>query len=178
MAKITGCPMDPSWRSWDVWSPERTLAGAVDGVVCRQAQAMQHGAKLSEQPVLWEVAPDDAEFHAPAGDAGFVDGSPSHRHAEFAIDGQQVHIDCLVAHKWGPSRFYVEYRIFVDGVLAGRGGESSLPQGGASDRDLPAVALFGQDRVLTVDGHGMLAVWKRAGETGSDLLMAEGRGTT
>jgi hypothetical protein len=177
MAKITTCPLAPTWRGWDVWSPERTLGGATEGAVCRQARATPRGARLSEQPVLWEVSPDDAEFHPPAGDAGFVDGSPSHRHAEFAIDGHQVHIDCLVAHKWGPSRFYVEYRIFVDGALAGRGGESSLPQGGIPDKNLPAVALLGQDKVLTVDAHGTLAVWERAVESGDDVPVADGHST-
>jgi hypothetical protein len=66
------------------------------------------------------------------------------------INNHVVHIDMVDVRKYGPGRSVREFRIFVDGELAGRAGECgcSLGFGGG---DLPAVARIDSDAVMTVD---------------------------
>jgi hypothetical protein len=80
----------------------------------------------------------------------YRDGYPRHHHAETPINGHLIHIDVVNVLKYGPGRSVREFRIFVDGELAGRGGDCgcSLGFGGG---DLPAVARIDSDVVLTVD---------------------------
>ena len=59
-------------------------------------------------------------------------------------------MDWTHAHKHGPGRTITKVRIFVDGRLAGRGGRCGCSPGVGGD-DLPAVALIGSGRTLSVD---------------------------
>jgi hypothetical protein len=79
-----------------------------------------------------------------------------------SCDGHRVHIDIVSALKFGPGREYHECRIFVDGRLAGRGGDCgcSLGFGGS---DLPSVAAVGRDAAVTVDllpGDPVVELWQ------------------
>ena len=80
----------------------------------------------------------------------YSEGSPRHLHAETVIDGARIHVDWVYARKHGPGRSITEIRIFVDGRLAGRGGQCGCALGFGKD-DLPAVALLGGGKALTVD---------------------------
>ena len=80
------------------------------------------------------------------------------------IDGRTVHVDWVSNsnQKGGPGRALTEFRVFVDGQLAGRGGEWGCSLG-AGGRDLPLVARIGADTALTLDhmGRGLpiVEVW-------------------
>jgi hypothetical protein len=73
----------------------------------------------------WERAPDDA-------------------------DGVQVHIDRATARLHGPGRAHLEFRIYVNGQLAGRGVASGCSLGFGGN-DLPAVTIIATNLALTVD---------------------------
>jgi hypothetical protein len=77
-------------------------------------------------------------------------GSPRLLHAETVIGGAHIHVDWAYARKHGPGRSITEIRIFVDGSLAGRGGQCGCALGFGKG-DLPAVALLGGGKALTVD---------------------------
>jgi hypothetical protein len=104
----------------------------------------------------WELARDDAAFEpmtsAESGqpDWKYSEGSPRHLHAEAVIGAARVHVDWVHARKHGPGRSITEVRIFVDGRLVGRGGQCGCSLG-FGKKDLPAVALLGGGKALTVD---------------------------
>jgi hypothetical protein len=83
-------------------------------------------------------------------------------HAQTMLDGHRVHIDVLSATKYGPGRSYQECRIFVDGRLAGRGGDCGCSLGFGTS-DFPAVAAVGMDAAMTFDsigGYPVVEFWK------------------
>jgi hypothetical protein len=82
--------------------------------------------------------------------SGSQDEGLTHTHAEASVVGRVLHIDRVSGTRFGPGRSIVEFRLFFDGVLAGRGGSvgCSLGFGG---RDLPAVALVGDRLAVTVE---------------------------
>lgn len=154
---IHGCPLRPEWRRWDMFNAPRyqvvpeDAQPAVDAA--RRAEPVRH---LGLVPLAWEIADDDAAY-APmtTAESGEPEwrwdkGSPRHLHAETELDGRRVHIDWTHARKHGPGRTITEIRLYVDGRLAGRGGRcgSSLGAGGS---DLPAVALIGDGKAVSVD---------------------------
>ena len=161
-ALLQHCPLE-HWRLWDMFAkPENDFRFVPDdrAQVCRDARLVRPILHLGQVALEWEVAADDAR-HVPmtpaesgSPDWKYQSGSPSHLHAETTIDGHLVHIDRVCASKSGPGRSVLEFRVFVEGKLAGRGGRCgcSLGFGGS---DLPAVAQVGGSRVLTVDAvHG------------------------
>lgn len=155
------CPMGSAWRDWDLSTPERFHPSDPDDFAQVQAaRAAVRGRALDTIAVSWSIAPDDARtLRAPQG-TQHAKESPSHLHAELTVDGHRVHIDRLSANKHSPGRSYKEIRIFVDGILAGRGGSAGSSAGGGGS-DLPAIALPGDDRVLTVDGQMVVTLWER-----------------
>ena len=65
------------------------------------------------------------------------------------------------ATKFGPGRSFKEFRIFVAGRLAGRGGRCGCSPG-IGGSDLTAVARLGRGQAITVDAHGerpVVEVW-------------------
>ncbi len=155
------CPMGSAWREWDLSTPERVHpSDPGDFARVQAARAAVRGMKLEKIEVSWSIASDDARYlRAPRG-AHHAEESPSHLHADFTVNGHRVHIDRLSANKHSPGRSYVEIRIFVDGILAGRGGSAGSSLGGGGN-DLPAIALLGDDRALTVDGQMVVTLWER-----------------
>jgi hypothetical protein len=135
-------------KYWDV--PEdrqRTIVAA---------SAAKPSSHLGLVRLDWELARDDAAFDPMTStesgqpDWKYSEGSPRHLHAETVIDGARIHVDWVYARKHGPGRSLTEIRIFVDGRLAGRGGQCGCALGFGKD-DLPAVALLGGGKALTVD---------------------------
>jgi hypothetical protein len=154
---IRACPLGREWRRWDMFNSPRYHAvpddarPAVDAA--KKTKPIRHIGLLA---LSWETAEDDAS-HVPmtSAESGepewrWETGSPRHRHAEADVDGRRVHVDWTHAHKHGPGRTITEIRIFVDGRLAGRGGRCGCSLGVGGD-DLPAVALIGSGRALSVD---------------------------
>jgi hypothetical protein len=84
----------------------------------------------------------------PLEEPDLVPGSPRHRHATFDIDGHRVHVDWLAARRSKPTFAFIEYRVFVDGLLAGRGGRAQVGVGAPSNR--PARALLDDTQLLMV----------------------------
>ena len=156
-ATIHECPLGREWRRWDMFNSPRyhtvpdDARPAVDAA--RRAKPLRH---LGVVPLPWETAEDDASYvPMTAAESGepegrWEKGSPRHLHAEADVDGRRVHVDWTHAHKHGPGRTITEIRIFVDGRLAGRGGRCGCSLGVGGD-DLPAVALIGSGRALSVD---------------------------
>ena len=80
----------------------------------------------------------------------YAEGSPRHLHAETVIDGARIHVDWVYARKHGPGG---RSRRFVSSSMAassGRGGRCGCALGFGKG-DLPAVALLGGGKALTVD---------------------------
>jgi hypothetical protein len=154
---VDSCPLDRSWRRWDMfdapkyWDVPDGMQPSIDAA--RAAEPARH---LGLVALAWELARDDASFEpmtsAESGqpDWKYEKGSPRHLHAETAIDGARIHVDWAYARKHGPGRSITEIRIFVNGQLAGRGGRCGCSLGFGKG-DLPAVALLGRGRALTVD---------------------------
>lgn len=158
---VHNCPLGSEWRNWDVFTEARfTVSSPEEKATIAEVRKAKWGEKLREIEVVWETAPDDASYQPAPEDAHFSEGSPSHVHTEFQIDDQLIHIDRLHADKLCPGRSYTEFRIFVNGRLAGRGGSAGSSLGGGGS-DLPAVALVGTDKVLTVDRQEVITLWKR-----------------
>lgn len=166
-AQILACPLDPSWRRWDMFGPSYRQIPAEATRRCASPRRLRPLHHLGLVALDWEAAPDDARVvpmtSAESGDVEwrYEQGSPHHVHAETTIGGVLVHIDMVGATKFGPGRSFTECRIFVAGRLAGRGGRCgcSLGIGGS---DLPAVARLGRGQAITVDAHGerpVVEVW-------------------
>jgi len=154
---IRACPLGRQWRRWDMFNSPRYHAvpdGARPAVdAAAHSKPVRH---LGLLPLSWETAEDDAAFvpmtTAESGEPEWrwEKGSPRHLHAEADLDGRRVHVDWTHAHKHGPGRTITEIRIFVDGRLEGRGGRCGCSLG-VGGNDLPAVALIGSGRALSVD---------------------------
>ena len=154
---ITSCPLDRSWRLWDMFNTPKYWDVPDDAQPSLDAAAAARpSSHLGLVRLDWELARDDAAFEpmtsAESGqpDWKYSEGSPRHLHAEAVIDGARVHLDWVYASKHGPGRSITEIRIFVDGRLAGRGGRCGCSLGFGKG-DLPAVALLGGGKALTVD---------------------------
>jgi len=154
---VTSCPLDSSWRLWDMFNTQKywEVPGDAQRII-EAASAATPSSHLGLVALDWEMARDDAAFVPMTGaesgqpDWKFSEGSPRHVHAEALIDGACIHVDWVYARKHGPGRSITEIRIFVDGRLAGRGGRCGCALGFGRG-DLPAVALLGGGRALTVD---------------------------
>lgn len=154
------CPMDSSWRKWDLSSPERFgLLDPADKKKAIEASKAKLGKLLSEFQPAWQTASDDSSLLEKPHHVSFYDGYPKHEHVELSVDGHLIHIDRLSAKMSGPGRSYLEYRIYVDGQLAGRGGGAGAIFG-MGNSDLPARALCGMNRLITVDREKNISYWE------------------
>jgi hypothetical protein len=152
------CPLDRSWRLWGMFGQERRYdrVSPEDKVICDQARRATPVRHLGLIELAWRAAADDGrKVPMTSEESGDVEwrwakGSPQHVHVEIEVDGHRVHVDRASASKRGPGNMYLEFRIFVDGRLAGRGGRcgTSLGVGGS---DLPAVARVGPHKAITLD---------------------------
>jgi hypothetical protein len=140
------CPLGETWRQWDIFhgcfwelSPEHKAA-------FDKSNAATLGSFIREIRVTWELAADSDPFPTPP--KSFK--KSHHFHADFNIDDLAVHVDKISAIFFGPLRGFTEYRIFVNGVFAGRGGAAGGTWGSFGN-DLPAKALLAGDRVLVLD---------------------------
>ena len=159
--RLRSCPMNSDWRAWHAATPDRFRL-ADPAAQARAVEAMQatRGRRLRQIDVLWERAPDDV-FYQPEQEPNhsFWIGSPSHLHTSFKLGPWRVHIDRLLAERRGPLSIYIEYRIYINGVIAGRGGMAGGPYG-CGNYDLPAAALLGDGRILSVDRDLNIEVWE------------------
>jgi hypothetical protein len=144
------CPLDRSWRT-------RTLGGQTtgrldDSASQRVARASQLtlDSNATSLSVEWELALDDVTLMPvdPVREPDLVPGSPRHRHATFDVGGHTVHVDWLSARHSKPTFAFIEYRVFVDGALAARGGRMQVSVG--APRNLPAKALIDDTRLLVI----------------------------
>ena len=150
---IAQCPLPAAWRLWDIATYHR-LTPAEQSLVVR-TRSISLRRSLGLLPLQWEIAPDDgalapmlpAESGQPAW--RFQRGSPHHVHAERRVDEHVVHIDGAMAMKFGPGRFFLEVRIFVDGRFAGRSGCAGCSLGGGGCA-FPAMARISPRRVIAV----------------------------
>lgn len=147
--RIHDCPLVADWKRWDIFVGRdddfRHVAAAdqARSDAARQAQPIAHNGRLK---LAWCAAADsDIGLH-----------TPDHIHAETTVDEHHVHIDRIERHRYSPGRSLTEVRIFVDGLLQGRGGfvGCSLGAGGS---DLPAIARVGPSRAITVDATNGVA---------------------
>jgi hypothetical protein len=156
---VRACPLGRAWRAMDMFGAATTdfrWTAADERERCARARAAVPIRSLGLVEVSWEVASDNVR-HLPTTTAvesraprwKYPAGSP-HHHTEVLVEADVVHIDLLDIRKSGPGRSIREVRVFVNGQLYGRGGQCgcSLGFGGG---DLPAVALIGSERALTVD---------------------------
>jgi hypothetical protein len=154
--------MGSEWREWDLATEARfRVSDPKARAAIAEAQRAERGQQLRQIEVPWVVALDDASYQPPPESSHFFDGSPSHVHTEFEVEGDRVHIDRLRANKYAPGRSFTEFRIFVNGELRGRGGSAGSSLEGHGNADLPAVALVGIDTVLTVDRESTITLWRR-----------------
>ena len=148
-AQEAECPLDRSWR---VWTPGGPVTGRLDDST---AQRVSRATRLTLDahallPVEWELAPDDVTLLPvdPDQEPDLVPGSPRHRHATFDVGGHTVHADWLSARRSRPTLWFIQYRVFVDGVLAARGGRAGVGLGSPSN--LPVKALIDDTRLLMI----------------------------
>ena len=180
---ITSCPLDSSWRLWDMFNTPTYWEVPEDAQrIVEAALAATPSSHLGLVALDWEMARDDAasvlmtEAESGQPDGKYSEGSPRHLHAESVIDGARVHVDWVYARKHGPGRSITEIRIFVDDRLAGRGGRCGCALG-IGKNDLPAVALLGGGKALTVDDVTSGALHARTmPELVAELWLVEERG--
>ncbi len=159
---IADCPLARQWLDWDVDTEKRfRLHGTEERRLAVEAREARRGKQVRRIAAEWEVADDDASREAPPADIDFEPGSPRHLHAQFDVDNNLVHVDYVAAEFVSPPRRYVEIRVFVRGLLAGRGGASSSAMGSSESADLPALALIGSDLLLGVWDDRSIVLWQR-----------------
>jgi len=148
MDKLPGskCPLVEDWRQWDIFHGRFWELSPEHKAVLEKSNAAILGMKIGEIDATWELAADSDPYPTPP--KSFK--KSHHFHADLGVDGHEVHIDKISAVFFGPLRGFTEYRIFVDGVFAGRGG-SAGGSWGSFGNDLPAKALLGGEKVLVLD---------------------------
>jgi hypothetical protein len=159
---IADCPLGGQWIDWDIDTDKRFRLHAVDERrLATEARESRRGKQIRRIQAEWEVAADDITRQAPPDDIDFAQGSPRHLHAQFNVETNLVHVDYVLAEFTSPPRRYVEIRIFVRGLLAGRGGASSSGMGYSASAELPALALIGTELLLGVWDDRSIVLWKR-----------------
>jgi hypothetical protein len=144
------CPIGSSWRArrlGGVGSDRLNLA-AVRRIL--RARRIRFSPDHHVLDSIWQVVPDDGSVTPvdPATEKHLVPGTPGHVHTTVAVHGHIVHVDRLSARLTGPTFTYVEYRIFVDRVLAGLGGRTHCGLGAPSAKR--SVAIIGGRHVILV----------------------------
>jgi hypothetical protein len=160
--EIVDCPLGHQWIDWDVDTEKRfRLSGAEERRLATEARESRRGKQIRRIHAEWQVAADDVTLAAPPDDIDFARGSPRHLHAQFEVETNLVHVDYVAAEFASPVRRYVEIRIFVRGLLAGRGGASTSYRGSGESADLPALALIGSELLLGVWEDRSIILWDR-----------------
>ncbi len=160
--EIADCPLAHQWIDWDVDTEKRfRLSGVEERRLAVEARESRRGKQVRRIQANWQVASDDVTRAAPPDDIDFARGSPRHLHAQFEVDSSLVHVDYVAAEFTSPARRYVEIRIFVRGLLSGRGGASSSASGAAESSELPALALVGTELLLGVWEDRSIVLWDR-----------------
>lgn len=159
--RIRSCPMNSDWRNWYSGTPERfRLADPAARRKAAAAQRAPRGRLVRKVLARWERAADDAVYQPERDPQSSVkSGSPSHVHTSFRLGKQRIHIDRMMIERSGPLCMFIEYRIYVDGAVAGRGGICAGPYGNGN-HDLPAVAFLNARRILSVDRNLDIRVWE------------------
>lgn len=140
--ELVECPLGDGWKKWDMFGPRETDYRLITDEERGRCEAARRPRNLQHRRAVtprWE-------FAAGCG----PDTTNQLLHAETHIEGRRVHVDYVERHLGGPGRTVSEIRIFVDGLLEGRGGMvgCSLGSGGG---DLPAVARITPSLVLAAD---------------------------
>jgi hypothetical protein len=145
------CPMDSSWRRWALGTPVTGRLNPADQKRVMRARRVALATNPGTLNVTWEIAADDVTLTPvdPATEVNLRPGSPRHIHTTLSIQGHAVHVDRIATQRENPTFAFREYRIFVDRVLAGRGGLQACGLG-AAITDLPAVALLGHQYAIVV----------------------------
>jgi hypothetical protein len=160
--EIADCPLARQCIDWDVDTEKRfRLSGVEERRLAVEAREARRGKQIRRIQAKWQVAADDATRETPPDDIDFARGSPRHLHAQFEVEGNLVHVDYVEAEFTSPPRRYLEIRIFVRGLLAGRGGASSSASGAADSSELPALALIGSELLLGVWEDRSIVLWDR-----------------
>ncbi len=147
-ASPIACPLTPDWPA-RLRHIRFSFSSPAQEALLQVAHHTGLGARLAIIEAEWQVAGDDHSQETPAEDAHLFPGFPCHIHAEFEVGGQRVHIDRTWANLWGPGRLKVEWHIFVDGVLAGFGGELGCSLGFYRVIS-PAVALLRDNQAIVI----------------------------
>ena len=132
---LEGCPLDTSWRLWDLFGPERDYRqlSAAERRVCARARLLRPLAHRGRIPLDWEVARDDAGTTDDAWDRVSPTGSMRRVRPGILMRKQHATVIEFTSTSWAPEvwagRRYHECRIFVDGRLAGRGGNCACCSG-------------------------------------------------
>ncbi len=159
--EIADCPLAHEWIDWDVDTEKRfRLSGVDQRRLATEARESRRGKQIRRIRAEWQVAADDVTREAPPEDIDYARGSPRHLHAQFEVESNLVHVDHVAAEFTSPARRFVEIRIFVRGLLAGRGGTSSSASG-AESSEMPALALIGSELLLGVWEDRSIVLWDR-----------------
>src|SRR5579859_22047 len=142
------CPLAPSWPA-RLREIRFGFSSPAEEALLKAAHYTKLGARPTILDAEWQVAGDDRSQETPAPDAHLFAGFPCHIHSEFEVGGQRVHIDRTWANLWGPGRLKEEWHIFIDGALAGFGGQMGCSLGFYM-AILPAVALLRDERAIVV----------------------------
>ena len=126
---------------------------------CELARKAKRVKRLRQLKVSWEPAPDNVDHPTISGPGSHHKGGSTHLHAEFTVEQVLIYIDRLWGRGFGPGRCFTEFRIFVDGELAGRGGVAGASIG-AGNSDAPALALIGADKIMCVDTDMIVTLWE------------------
>ena len=140
--QVASCPLGDAWTRWDMFGPvanDFRLVPPEGRVRCDDARGCVPRRHRGRLKMRWSAATPLTHGER-----------PDHMHADVTVDGLVVHIDCVHRNLGGPGRAVQEVRIFVDGVLEGRGGSAGCSLGFGGD-DLPAVARVGSGQAVTVD---------------------------
>lgn len=159
---LAECPLGQSWRDWDAIVPPffRVIPDA-DWLTCEAARQLRPLRHLGLIRVEWlrTTWPTDPERKMRS----------RLLHAGIDVDGRAVHLDWVTNsnQQGGPGRALIEFRVFVDRQLAGRGGTWACSLGTAGI-DQPLVAQIGPALAITVDqidpGMPIVELWTVDGE--------------
>jgi hypothetical protein len=142
------CPLSPSWPA-RLRQIRFGFSSPAEEAQLKAAHYTDLRARSTIIDVEWHAAGDDHSQETPAPDAHLFAGFPYHIHSEFEVGGQRVHIDRTWANLWGPGRLKEEWHIFIDGGLAGFGGQMGCSLGFYM-AIMPAVALLRDERAIVV----------------------------
>jgi hypothetical protein len=138
--------MTDDWRTWDIFHDRFWVLSPEDAETFKKVNAVKLGKQIGEIAATWKLAADSDPFPTPPKSYK----KHHHFHFDLEVDGHAVHIDKITAMFWGPLRGFTEYRLFVDGHFAGRGGTAG-GSWGSFGRDDAARAMISDKKMLVID---------------------------